>query len=226
MLQRLFLAALTLLALAFSCAAQNANTSTTTKSSRPARQTQPAPQPTPQGNANTQTGNSDVQSTRTRRAGGTGGAASTSDPTSKGVQAAFDNIVSGIEQADVELVTGAYWNSPQLTLFNFNGTVTRGWEQMRKNRESSYPNMKDTKLTVKDKRVLMVGRDAALVTCQWTQTQTYKGTPETASGRMTLVFQRVGGQWKAIHLHTSPDAPDPSRLPASEQTTEQPKTKQ
>jgi ketosteroid isomerase-like protein len=137
--------------------------------------------------------------------------------------AAFDSLIAGIEKADVDLVTNTYWNSPQLILFNNNGTVTRGWEQMRKNRESSYPNLKDVKLTVRDRRVLMLGRDAALVTCLWTQTQTYKGTPETASGRMTLVFQRINGLWKAVHLHTSPDAPDPSRLPASEQTTAQPK---
>ena len=67
----------------------------------------------------------------------------------------------------------------------------------------------------------MLGRDGALVTCLWTQSQTYRGTPETASGRMTLVFRRMGtGAWKAIHLHTSPDAPDPARLMPSEQTTE------
>jgi len=66
----------------------------------------------------------------------------------------------------------------------------------------------------------MLGRDGAVVTCLWTQSQTYRGTPETASGRMTLVFRRVGTTWKAIHLHTSPDAPDPARVPASEQTTE------
>jgi ketosteroid isomerase-like protein len=134
------------------------------------------------------------------------------------VVAAFDSIVAGIEKADVEMVTNGYWNSTQLTLFNNNGTVTRGWEQMRKNRESSYPNMKDVKLTVRDRRILMLGRDAALVTCLWTQSQSYKGVPETASGRMTLVFQRINGVWKAVHLHTSPDAPDPSRIAPSEQT--------
>jgi ketosteroid isomerase-like protein len=132
------------------------------------------------------------------------------------VLAAFNSLIAGIEKSDLELVTNAYWNSPQLTLFNYNGTVTRGWEQMRKNRESSYPNIKDVKLTVRDERVLPLGRDAAVLTALWTQTQTYKGTPETVTGRMTLVFQRIGGVWKAVHLHTSPDAPDPSRLPPSE----------
>jgi uncharacterized protein (TIGR02246 family) len=133
------------------------------------------------------------------------------------VLAAFDKLVDGIEHANVNQVMSVYWNNPQLTLFNYNGTVTKGWDQVRKNRESSYPQIKDTKLEVRDKAVHMLGRDGAIVTCQWKQTQTYKGTPETATGRMTLVFKRVGTAWKAIHLHSSPDSPDPSRIPASEQ---------
>jgi len=121
-------------------------------------------------------------------------------------------------------VTGIYWNSPQLILFNNNGTVTKGWEQMRRNRESSYPNMTDVVLDVRDVHVTMLGRDAALVTCLWTQSQNFRGAQETASGRMTIVFRHVGNAWKAIHLHTSPDAPDPSRVLPSEQTPAAPKT--
>jgi ketosteroid isomerase-like protein len=134
------------------------------------------------------------------------------------VLAAFERLLNGIRKADVKMVTGVYWNSPSLTLFNNNGTVTKGWEQMRKNRESSYPDIKDVKLEVRDLAVTMLGRDGAIIDCLWTQSQTYKGVPETATGRMTLVFKRVGKDWKAVHLHTSPDRPDPSRVLPSEQT--------
>lgn len=133
------------------------------------------------------------------------------------VLAAFDKLVDGIEHANVNEVMSVYWNNPQLNLFNYNGTATKGWDQVRKNRESSYPQIKDAKLVVRDKSVYMLGRDGALVTCQWTQSQTYKGTPETVTGRMTLVFKRFVQGWKAIHLHSSPDSPDPSRIPPSEQ---------
>jgi ketosteroid isomerase-like protein len=134
------------------------------------------------------------------------------------VVAAFDKLIGGIKHASVTEVMDVYWKSPQLSLFNYNGTVTKGWEQVRKNRESSYPQIKDVKLEVRERSITMLGRDGAIVTCLWTQSQTYKGTPETVSGRMTLVFKRVGTAWKAIHLHSSPDMPDPSRIPASEQT--------
>ena len=139
-------------------------------------------------------------------------------PGSEAVLTAFNKILDGIRHANVDQVTSAYWNSRQLTLFNSNGSVTRGWDQLRKNRESSYPDMKDVKLDVREVHVLMLGRDGAIVTCLWTQAQTFKGTPETASGRMTLVFKRLGNDWKAVHLHTSPDSQNPARVLPSEQT--------
>jgi len=143
----------------------------------------------------------------------------TETSSSQSVAEAFNALLNGIRHADVKAVSSVYWNSPRLTLFNNNGTVTKGWEQMRSNRESSYKEMKDIKLDVRDVSISMLGRDGAVVTCLWTQSQTYKGMPETATGRMTLVFKRVGKNWKAIHLHTSPDRPDPSRVLPSEQGT-------
>ena len=77
--------------------------------------------------------------------------------------------------------------------------------------------MSNQRLDVRDKSVTMLGTSGAVVTCLWTQSQTYKGVPETASGRMTLVFKRVGTAWKAIHLHSSPDTPNPAAIPPSEQ---------
>lgn len=135
------------------------------------------------------------------------------------VAAAFNSLINGIRHVDVKAVTNVYLNSPRLILFNSNGTVTRGWDQLRKNRESSYPDIKDVKLDVRDVSITMLGRDGAVVSCLWTQSQTYKDVPETATGRMTLVFKRVGKDWKAIHLHTSPDKPDPSRVMPSEQVS-------
>ena len=143
--------------------------------------------------------------------------ATTETPGSQSVVAAFNTLINGIRHADVKVVTSVYLESPRLILFNGNGTVTKGWDQMRRNRESSYPDIKDVKLDIRDLSITMLGRDGAVVSCLWTQSQSFKGTLETATGRMTLVFKRVGKDWKAIHLHTSPDRPDPSRVLPSEQ---------
>jgi ketosteroid isomerase-like protein len=132
-------------------------------------------------------------------------------PDAKAVRTAFDRIVDGIRKSDVEMVTAVYQNSANTIYFNNNGTVTRGWEQDRQNRESRYPDVTDVKLDVRDVRVEMLGTSGAYVSCLWTQTQDYKGTQESASGRMTVVFRKVGNAWKAVHLHTSPDRPDAAR---------------
>ena len=143
-------------------------------------------------------------------------------PGSQSVVAAFNSLINGIRHVDVKAVTNVYLNSPRLILFNSNGTVTKGWDQLRKNRESAYREIKDVKLEIRDLAITMLGRDGAVVSCLWTQSQTYKEVPETATGRMTLVFRRVGKDWKAIHLHTSPDKPDPSRVLPSEQPAASP----
>src|SRR2546421_321309 len=203
-----------IVACAFVSFAQNSNSSTTSPSSR-TRTVAPKPTPTPR----TVTKSSDATAnpspspaTRRNSAGG-------STAPSTGVLAAFDKIVEGIRKSDVDLYMSGYWNSPQLVLFNYNGTVTRGWDQLKKNRESSFPQSQDVKLDIKERHVTMLGRDGAAVTCLWTQSMTFNGKPETDTGRMTLVFKRVGNEWKAVHLHTSPDNPDRTRVPASEQPT-------
>ena len=190
-----------------SISAQNSNTSPSSRG----RTVAPKPSPTPRP----------VTKSPDAAASPTPSNASRRTPPSTGpaaaVLAAFDKIIDGIRKADVDLYMSGYWNSPTLILFNNNGTVTRGWDQLKRNRESSFPQSKDVKLEIRDRHVTMLGRDGAVVSCLWTQSQTFNGQPDSGSGRMTLVFKRVGNEWKAVHLHTSPDKPDPSRVPASEQ---------
>ena len=206
MLKRFLVIASIVLASATFAFAQNSNSSTTTTRTRTV---EPKASPTPKPAARSTGTPSTSQRPKSTEAAA---------PSST-VLAAFNNLLDGIRHTDVKAVTNAYQNTSRLVLFNNNGTVTRGWDQMKQNREASYPEVKDVKLDVKDLRVTMLGRDAALITCLWTQSQTFRGTPETASGRMTIVFRKVGKDWKAIHLHTSPDKQDPSRVMPSEQAS-------
>jgi ketosteroid isomerase-like protein len=197
--------------------AQNTNANTAPTQTRSGRQTTNSTTTTNQQTPATTTPTPAPARGRRSR-GATTSAAAANAAASKAVRDAFDTLVDGIRRADVETVMGVYWNSPQLLLFNNNGTVTRGWEQVRSNRASSYPNLKDVQLDVRDVRVSVLGADAAVVTCLWSQSQTVGGTTDSATGRLTLVFQNVGGAWKVVHTHTSPDRPDPSRLLPSERT--------
>jgi len=209
MLKRLLLTVWIVVGCAGFGLAQNSNSSTTMDGS-PSTRTRTVAAP-PQKTVTKAEPKSTPTQTPTKPSGGQVSPSGT-------VLAAFNNLLDAIRHADVKAATNAYQNSPRLVLFNYNGTVTKGWDQLKANREGSYPQMKDVKLDVRDLRVTMLGRDAALITCQWTQSMTFRGTPETDTGRMTIVFRKIGTAWKAIHLHTSSDNPDPSRIPASEQT--------
>ena len=212
MLKKSFIIGALLLASVVGARAQNANTPVRRPATPPRQQTTtttaaPTPTPTPTPTPNT---------TRTRRAASPSRAATTG--AEQEVRATFDALLRAVEKTDVEAVMNFYWNSPQLLIYNNNGTVTRGWTQMRANLASLYPDLKNVKIEARDVKVQMFGADAAVLTCLWTQSQDFRGTPETSTGRMTVLFRQVSGAWKIAHRHTSPEVPDPSRLPASEQS--------
>ena len=151
-------------------------------------------------------------------------AAQKPDPT-KPVHDAFDRLIDGIKTADAPKVMSVYENSPRILFFNNNGSVTQGWDAMKKLREESYAKTKNVDLDITGLRIEMLGPSAAYATCKWKQSQEYDGKLESSSGRMTLVFKKIGTDWKVVHLHTSPDNPPANRpvAPSERLPEEQPK---
>lgn len=133
----------------------------------------------------------------------TGGAAKP-DP-SKGVRDAFERVIEGIRQVDAEKLMSVYDNNERTLFFNNNGSVTMGWTQMKSNRDSSFAKTKNVTLETTGVRIEMLSPTSAYVSFKWKQTQEYDGKLESATGRTTLVFKKIGKDWKVVHLHTSPD---------------------
>jgi ketosteroid isomerase-like protein len=232
MFKKLFIATTLALSFTISAVAQNTNSSTsavpqaTPAQRRPsARRPAPLPTPTPvtldSEEATRPTPDTLAPASRTRRAGATQATPATTatgaTPAERAVRATFDTLLNGIRKSDVEMVMSVYWNSPQLVIFNNNGTVTRSWEQVRSNRASAYPEARNVQLDVRDVRVSMLGAGGAVVSCLWTQSQEVRGQSESAAGRLTVIFRLINNGWKIVHTHSSPSAPDPSRLLPSEQ---------
>ena len=151
-------------------------------------------------------------------------AAAKADP-SKAVRDTFERLLDGIRQVDADKVMSVYHNHSRTLFFNNNGSVTIGWDTMRQNRESLYEKTKNVSLDVTGVRVEMLGARSAYVSCKWKQSQEYEGKVEQASGRMTLIFQLIGKDWKVVHAHTSPDNPPANRpvLPSERTTTQEPR---
>ena len=132
------------------------------------------------------------------------------DPTAP-VKAAFESLMDGIREVNAAKVIDSYEKSDRILIFNNNGSATIGWENIKSNTESSYPKIKNVTLDITGLRIEMLSKTAAYVTCKWKQTQEYDGNPESASGRMTLVYRLIGKDWKVVHRHTSPDNPPETR---------------
>src|ERR1700749_2051574 len=161
MIRKLFFGAALFVAVSAAAVAQNSNTGTTRPPAHASGHQAPAqttPTPTP--------AQTPAPARTTRR----GTAQAAGDAQSRAGRDAFDSLVDGIRKADAAAVMALYWNSPQLSVFNNNGTVTRTWEQVRSNRESLYSKVSDVKLDVRDVRVKTLGTSAAIVTCLWEPT--------------------------------------------------------
>ena len=132
------------------------------------------------------------------------------DP-AKDVRAALDRLIDGLKTVDVAKLMSVYENSDRTLFFNNNGSVTMGWAQMKKNREESFAKTKNVALETTGVRVELLSPTSAYVSFKWKQTQEFYGKLESASGRTTLVFKKIGKEWKVVHLHSSPDNPAPTR---------------
>ena len=221
MLKRLSIIVALICALTVAAFAQNSNSSGTTRKRTSTTSTKTTNSSTA---TDEQSGAPQSEAKPARKTTTQGKRTGSTEPTAKDVLATFNALLDGVRHADVDAVAGIYWNSPQLVIFNSNGTVTKGWAQLHSNMESSYPNLKDVKLDPRDVHVQMLGRDGAVISFLWTQSQTANGTPETATGRTTLVFRRIGTAWKIVHRQTSTDSLDQSRVLPSERTTTTPTT--
>jgi ketosteroid isomerase-like protein len=148
------------------------------------------------------------------------------DP-AKGVRDAFNRLTDGIRQVDATKLMSVYENSDRTLFFNNNGSVTMGWAQMKENRDSSFAKTKNVTLETTGVRVELLSPTAAYVSYKWKQTQEYDGKLESSTGRTTIVFKKIGADWKAVHLHTSPDNVPPTRplLDSEREVPAKPSTK-
>ncbi len=92
-----------------------------------------------------------------------------------------------------------YLRSPEL-MFVSGDTVRRGWQETRDGYQANYsePGRMGT-LSFSDLEVRVLAEDAAVVTGAWL----LERTEDQPRGRFTLLFRRVGEDWRIVLDHTS-----------------------
>src|SRR5437763_9851924 len=78
------------------------------------------------------------------------------DPT-MGVHDAFDRLVDGIKQVDVDKVMSVYEKSNSLLIFNNNGTATIGWDNVKANVMAAYAKVSNVTLDITGLKIQMLG---------------------------------------------------------------------
>ena len=91
--------------------------------------------------------------------------------------AAFNGLLDGIRHANVNEVMGANGTTRD-SVIQLQTAQSPGLGQVKKNRESSYPEIKNVKLDVRDVSVTMLGRDGAIVPASGHNRRTTKALPK------------------------------------------------
>lgn len=100
---------------------------------------------------------------------------------------------------DLDGFMSVYWKSDALT-FSSGGQTTRGWDATMKRYRRRYPDkatMGNTQFS--ELEFTRLDENAMKVLGRWELTR----DEDPIGGRFTLIFQKIEGQWKIIHDHTS-----------------------
>lgn len=104
-------------------------------------------------------------------------------------------------RGDLNAFMTAYWNSPELAFIG--KSIARGWQATLERYRREYgTRAKMGTLVFSDLEVHNVGPVAAWVFGRFALTRTAEGGGN-ASGKFTLVLQRIDGDWKIVVDHTS-----------------------
>lgn len=115
------------------------------------------------------------------------------------IRAVLDAQVAAWNRGDIEGFMDGYARSPD-TVFISGDSLTHGWQTVLERYKKGYDTReKMGTLAFSDLDVKVISKDAAVVNGRW-QLARDKDTPH---GRFTLIFRRIGQNWRIVHDHTS-----------------------
>ena len=128
------------------------------------------------------------------------------DPVSveQAVTKVLDAQQAAWNSGNIDAYMSGYWNSKDL-VFTSGGKIRKGFEETLQSYKKKYKPGDMGKLAFSDLEFTPISPEAALVLGRWELTE--KGAP--SGGVFTLLFRKIGGEWKIVHDHTSARAAAP-----------------
>src|SRR3989442_14213078 len=125
------------------------------------------------------------------------------------IQQAVRAYIDAHNRSDAATIADMYSREPGVTSVG-DGQIMRGWDRIREAFDQLVGTEGKFKISIGSIDVVPLGTNNALALTTYTITLG-SGPQETQQrGAMTLVFQKVRGEWKIIHDHTSTQSQTPN----------------
>lgn len=117
------------------------------------------------------------------------------------VRAVLEAQAEAWNRGDIEAFMEGYWKSDQLR-FASGGSVTTGWEETLESYQRRYDTPeKMGRLSFSKLDIRLLSESSALAFGHWR----LKRREGNLGGVFTLVFEKIGSDWRIVHDHTSED---------------------
>jgi beta-aspartyl-peptidase (threonine type) len=116
------------------------------------------------------------------------------------IRAVLDAQAAAWNRGDIEGYMDGYARSDDI-VFISGDSLSYGWQTVLDRYKKNYNTReKMGTLSFSDLEIKLIGKDAASVIGRWKLTLANNDTPH---GRFTLIFRRMGKNWRIVHDHTS-----------------------
>jgi len=122
-------------------------------------------------------------------------------------QLATENLdqrfIEGMSRKDVEQVMSCFWNSPDLVLVTFDGSVYRGYDNVRKAVEKLFAQAESLSLVINEVSHIPQGESILAVGTATYEMTTIDGIHQTVRERWTDIRRKEDGRWVYVldHAH-------------------------
>jgi uncharacterized protein (TIGR02246 family) len=117
-------------------------------------------------------------------------------------------FTEGMSQKDIERVMSCFWNSPDLIFVNFDGTVFRGFDNVRKAFEQLFTQSESLSLVIDEVSHIRQGESVFAVGTATYEMKTKEGISQRMTERWTDVRRKVDGRWVYVLDHAHALAPN------------------
>jgi ketosteroid isomerase-like protein len=117
-------------------------------------------------------------------------------------------FTGGMSRMDIEQVMGCFWNSPDLILVVYDGTVFRGFDAVRNAVQQMFAQCETLSLVIDEVSHIRQGESVFAVGTATYEMKTNEGDSQKITERWTDVRRKVDGRWVYVMDHAHALAPN------------------